>query len=244
MQPLGQSPWEGRSTRQKRKSGDRPGDSLGVVWPRWEGRRAFGVSHSDTVDEPLFIPATLRKNRMPDRSRKAVTLVLGGVRSGKSRYGQTLAERAGSVGFIATAQPVDDEMRRKIDRHRADRSAAWPTFEEPVAIDRIVRDQSPHFDLLLIDCLTLYVSNLMTKAAGDLAAVDTHVDNLCAAIEAASCSVVMISNEVGSGIVPAFASGRLFRDLLGETNQRMARLSDDVIFMVAGLPSPLKGALA
>ena len=181
---------------------------------------------------------------MPDRSSKTVTLVLGGVRSGKSRYGQTLAERADSVGFIATAQPVDDEMRRKIERHRADRSAAWPTFEEPVAIDHIVREQSRNFDLLLIDCLTLYVSNLMTKAACDVAAIDHHIDNLCAAIEAAACSVVMISNEVGSGIVPAFASGRLFRDLLGETNQRMARLSDHVIFMVAGLPSALKGAVA
>jgi adenosylcobinamide kinase / adenosylcobinamide-phosphate guanylyltransferase len=181
---------------------------------------------------------------MPDRFGKAVTLVLGGVRSGKSRYGQTLAERAANVGFIATAQPVDDEMRRKIDRHRADRSAAWATFEEPIAVDRIVREQSGNFDLLLIDCLTLYVSNLMTNAADDRSAIDTHIDALCAAIEAASCSVVMVSNEVGSGIVPAFPAGRLFRDLLGETNQRMARLADHVIFMVAGLPLALKGALA
>lgn len=202
------------------------------------------MSYRDCADEPLFLPATLRKSHMPDRFGKAVTLVLGGVRSGKSRYGQTLAERAANVGFIATAQPVDDEMRRKIDRHRADRSAAWATFEEPLAVDRIVREQSGNFDLLLIDCLTLYVSNLMTKAPGDGSAIDEHIDALCAAIEGASCSIVMVSNEVGSGIVPAFPAGRLFRDLLGETNQRMARLADHVIFMVAGLPLALKGALA
>ena len=208
------------------------------------GPKAFDPSQRDRAGKPLLHPAALRKNRMPDRSTKTVTLVLGGVRSGKSRYGQTLAERAGSVGFIATALPSDDEMRRKIDRHRADRSTAWPTFEEPVAIDSVVREQSNHFDLLLIDCLTLYTSNLMSHTASDADAMLKHVDSLCAAVTDAECSVVMVSNEVGSGIVPAFASGRIFRDLLGEINQRIARQADNVLLMVAGLPLVLKGVLA
>lgn len=181
---------------------------------------------------------------MLGRSPKTVTLVLGGVRSGKSRYGQTLAERAHSAAFLATALPSDDEMRRKIDRHRADRCPTWPTFEEPVAIDTVIREQSPHFDLLLIDCLTLYTANLMQHTGNDADAILSHAEGLCQAIADSESSIVLVSNEVGSGIVPAFASGRLFRDLLGEINQRMARQADHVLFMVAGLPLALKGATA
>ena len=242
MQPLEQLLREGRLHLLKRKSGDRPDEF--AAFRDLDGRVAEHSTHVTVteLDAPPFLPAT-RKSRMPDR-RKTVTLVLGGVRSGKSRFAQTLAERAASVAFLATALPCDDEMRRKIERHQAERPASWTTFEEPVELDRVLREQSPTFDMLLIDCLTLYTANLMHQTDSDRAAVQAHVDRLCAAVAAAGSSVVMVSNEVGSGVHPESALGRHFANHLSELNQRMAQLADRVILMVAGLPMVVKGGVA
>lgn len=172
-----------------------------------------------------------------------VTLVLGGVRSGKSRYAQQLAARAGRVTFIATAERRDDEeMQRKIERHRAERPEHWATIEEPLdlaAAIESVRD----CDLLLIDCLTLFAGKLLEVCGESTTNIASRIDALCAALSSASCSVVMVSNEVGSGIVPAFEMGRRYRDLLGEINQRVAAVADHVVLMIAGLPLVLKGSL-
>jgi adenosylcobinamide kinase/adenosylcobinamide-phosphate guanylyltransferase len=180
---------------------------------------------------------------MQQGSTHSVTLVLGGVRSGKSRYAQQLAERATHVTFVATAERRDDEeMRLKIERHRADRPGNWTTVEEPLhlAAAIAVADRS---GALLVDCLTLFAANLLEGYGESEFALQAEIDSLCEALCAASTTVILVSNEVGSGVVPAYVSGRRFRDLVGEINQRVAAVSDTVVLMVAGLPLALKGSL-
>ena len=180
----------------------------------------------------------VRELRGDNQSDRSVTLVLGGVRSGKSRYALALAERlAGPRVFVATATVTDEEMEAKIARHRLERSDAWTTVEEPVELGRVVREFGAESGAILIDCLTIFAAHAM---GGREAEIDALVD----ALGKAACHVVMVSNEVGSGVVPAYESGRKYRDLLGEINQRMVCVADDVVLMVAGLPLVLKGRAA
>jgi adenosylcobinamide kinase/adenosylcobinamide-phosphate guanylyltransferase len=173
-----------------------------------------------------------------------VILILGGVRSGKSRYAQQLAQRANRVTFVATAERRDDEeMRQKIERHRAERPSNWATIEEPLNLAHVVRSAEANSDVILIDCLTLFASNLLEAHGENLSLAQPQIDDLCAALQSASCTVILVSNEVGSGVVPAYALGRRFRDLVGEINQRVAAVADSVLFMVAGLPLALKGSV-
>ena len=180
---------------------------------------------------------------MDMQSSRDVTLVLGGVRSGKSRYALQLASQVESVTFLATAERRDDEeMKRKIDRHRAERPQHWATIEEPLelaAAIKAVRD----CDLLLIDCLTLFAGKILDVHSDDPEALYRNIDELSVTLKEPPCSVVLVSNEVGSGVVPAFEMGRRYRDLLGEINQRVAAIADHVVLMVAGLPLALKGSL-
>jgi len=181
---------------------------------------------------------------MPQHQPATVTLVLGGVRSGKSRFAQQIAERAARVTFIATAERRNDaEMSAKIERHRASRPETWATIEEPLHLAAAIREAGRDADVLLIDCLTLFASNLLEACDRDPAQLQAHIDQLCAALGAATCSIILVSNEVGSGVVPAYELGRRFRDLVGELNQRVASVADTVLLMVAGLPFPLKGSL-
>jgi adenosylcobinamide kinase / adenosylcobinamide-phosphate guanylyltransferase len=178
-------------------------------------------------------------------SNRDVTLVLGGVRSGKSRYALQLASRAQRVTFLATAERRengDEEMQRKIERHRAERPQHWATIEEPLNLAAAIESVNG-CDLLVIDCLTLFAGKLIEIHGENLAAIEASVDSLCAALTASKCSIVLVSNEVGSGVVPAFELGRRYRDLLGEINQRVAAIADHVVLMVAGLPLALKGSL-
>ncbi len=171
----------------------------------------------------------------------SVTLVLGGVRSGKSRYAHTLAERHPRVTFIATAERRDDpEMHAKIDLHRAQRPAHWATIEEPLEIAPAIAAAATSSDAILIDCLTFYASNLLEAHGADHLLLRHETEKLCATLRTAPCPIVLVSNEVGSGVVPAYASGRHFRDLLGELNQRVATVAGSVVLMVAGLPLTLK----
>jgi adenosylcobinamide kinase/adenosylcobinamide-phosphate guanylyltransferase len=172
---------------------------------------------------------------------RAITLVLGGVRSGKSRCVQTLAAGISPVAFVATARRSDAEMRRKIERHRADRPKEWQTIEEPLALDRVLAEEGPNYRIAVVDCLTLYAANLLEAERGNLIAVEERLQKFYAALRSAPCSVALVSNEVGSGIVPPFPEGRKYRDLLGEINQRVASAADNVLLMVAGLPLVLKG---
>ena len=163
-------------------------------------------------------------------------LILGGARSGKSRHAQALAEgMAADRIFIATAQAFDDEMRERIVRHRADRDASWRTIEAPVRLPQAIAGQDGA-GVLLVDCLTLWASNLLL---GD-EAIDRHLARLDAALTAARGTVVLVTNEVGWGIVPDNALARRFRDLAGIVNQRVASAADRVELVVAGLPMVLK----
>lgn len=170
-----------------------------------------------------------------DRTR--TMLVLGGARSGKSRYAQGLAEAAGGrLVFVATAQAFDAEMEDRIGRHRADRDARWTTVEAPIDLAGAIRAAGGADAVLLVDCLTLWASNLLL----DEEAADTRIDALLAAIQAASGRVLLVANEVGLGIVPDNALARQFRDLAGTINQRIAAAVDRVHMTVAGLPIVVK----
>ena len=175
--------------------------------------------------------------------RNSVTLVLGGVRSGKSRFALNLASRTDSVTFVATARPLDDEMRRKIERHRRERPAEWSTREEPLKLDEAIAKSEDVSEWIIVDCLTLFAANLLEAHSENQDAIWASIDALCLALKKTNGRVVLVSNEVGSGIVPAYAAGRQFRDLLGEINQRVAAIAGNVVLMVAGLPVWIKGSL-
>jgi len=180
---------------------------------------------------------------MQQGSTHSVTLVLGGVRSGKSRYAQQLAERATHVTFVATAERRDDEeMHLKIERHRADRPSHWTTVEAPLHLAAAIA-AAGRSGTVLVDCLTLFAANLLEAHAESEFALQAEIDSLCEALRAVPVTVILVSNEVGSGVVPAYVSGRRFRDLVGEINQRVAAVADTVVLMVAGLPLALKGSL-
>ena len=164
-------------------------------------------------------------------------LILGGARSGKSRYAQTLAEAFdGDLIFIATGEAFDDEMAERIAHHRADRGPRWDTVEAPLALDEAIRARAAPGKLLLIDCLTLWVSNLM-HAERDIVAA---TDELIAAMGDARGPVILVAYEVGLGIVPDNALARRFRDEAGRVNQAVAAAANEVSFIAAGLPLRLK----
>jgi adenosylcobinamide kinase / adenosylcobinamide-phosphate guanylyltransferase len=173
----------------------------------------------------------------PELCPRRVTLVLGGARSGKSRYAQILASRYRRVTFLATARPSDAEMRARIALHRRDRPASWKTVEAPLDLHKTITSESLKADLLLVDCLTLFLANAMRKRRSARLATE----QLCRAIRSSRASVIVVSNEVGSGIVPAYRSGRRYRDLLGEMNQEIAKIADQVVLMIAGIPLTVKG---
>ena len=181
---------------------------------------------------------------MQKNQGNSVILVLGGVRSGKSLYAQQLAEHSSRVTFVATGERRDDEeMHRKIERHRADRPAHWTPVEEPVALGRVVQTREDNCDAILIDCLPLFGANLMEACGSNEAGLEACVEDLCVALKTTSRKVIIVSNEVVSGVVPAYELGRRLRDFVGEINQRVAAVADTVLLMVAGLPLILKGSL-
>lgn len=180
---------------------------------------------------------------MQEPHRNRVTLVLGGVRSGKSRFALEIASRGRNVTFIATARASEEEMRRKIERHQSERPSHWRTREEPLHLGEVISSEQDASEATIVDCLTLFAANLMEALGEDRAAIDAEIDAVCSALDRTDRRIVLVSNEVGSGIVPEYAAGRQFRDLLGEINQRVAAVADNVVLMVAGLPLPIKGTI-
>ena len=178
---------------------------------------------------------------MQEAHPNTVTFVLGGVRSGKSRFAQRIASGSGSVIFIATAKPSDPEIELRIERHRKSRPAAWRTLEVPVDLDLAISSLQDPKRLAVIDCLTVYLANVMSKAQGKELVIKEHTERLCSALEGTKSSIILVSNEVGSGVHAPTATGRLYCDLLGELNQRVAAIADNVVLMVAGIPVPVKG---
>jgi adenosylcobinamide kinase/adenosylcobinamide-phosphate guanylyltransferase len=169
-------------------------------------------------------------------SHSQLTLVLGGARSGKSRYAESLITACSPPwAYVATAEPLDDEMRARIAEHRARRGADWRTVEAPRDLAGVLAG-NPAGGAVLVDCLTLWLSNLMLAGA-DIDAEAARLESVLAAI---SGPVVLVSNEVGLGIVPDNALARRFRDAQGRLNQRIAARVDRVVLMVAGLPLVVK----
>jgi adenosylcobinamide kinase / adenosylcobinamide-phosphate guanylyltransferase len=163
-------------------------------------------------------------------------LVLGGARSGKSRYALDQAAQSGRrVAFLATARALDGDMAARIARHRAERPAHWTTLEEPQDIVAACRRAATVHDLIIVDCATVWVANLMDRGDDD-AAVLAAADDLAKLQRERVLSLVIVSNEVGEGVHPSTELGRRFRDLLGFVNQRLAAAADRITLMVAGLP--------
>lgn len=167
-------------------------------------------------------------------------LVTGGARSGKSAFAQEEARRLGGdgVSFIATAQALDEEMRLRIAAHRFERPREWETLEEPLAVPAALRQA--RYEVVLLDCLTLWVSNLLLHGVADLEALRPHVEALLDERQKTGKRLVVVTNEVGMGIVPEGALARRYRDLLGWANARLAREASAVYLMVSGLPLKLR----
>jgi len=166
--------------------------------------------------------------------------VLGGARSGKSRFALESQPATARVTVVATAQAGDADMAARIARHRAERPRAWRTVEEPYDLVARVRDACADADAVLVDCLTLWVSNLMLRGDAD-AWIVKQAAELADLLQTVSAALTLVSNEVGEGVHPATEDGRRFRDLLGAVNQRIAAAAARVVFMVAGLPLVVKG---
>ena len=184
---------------------------------------------------------------------KELIVVLGGARSGKSAFALKLAREAGGrVLHVATAWPGDEEMRWRVARHRRARPQSWRLLEEPLAVAQVLAALLDDADIVLIDCLTIWVSNLLLSAVSEGAVrgqqeaeaaervVDEAIGALLRCYRQGKASFVIISNEVGMGLVPEHPLGRLFRDALGRANQRLAGRADKVYFLLAGMAVDVK----
>ncbi len=183
---------------------------------------------------------------------KQVVLVLGGARSGKSQFAQELASRLGKeVLFAATSEALDEEMRQRIEEHRRVRPANWRTVEAPLRVGCRITEEIGDARVVILDCLTLLVSNVIGQCGdpeqvdAELAAekVAAEIAGLVDCIDRAEASFLLVSNEVGMGLVPENRVGRLYRDLLGRANRELAQRADVVCFLIAGIPVTIKGAL-
>ena len=169
-----------------------------------------------------------------------IHLVLGGSRSGKSRYAEELAKNQNRpVLYIATCrtQGMDQEMKDRVNRHQLDRPENWLTLENRFDLAEIVKEYSDH--CLLLDCLTLWMGNAM-ETMNDEKEISNHLDRACSEVRKQGSSLLVVSNELGMGLVPETPIGREFRDLCGRANQQIAAAADNVTFMVAGIPLQIK----
>ncbi len=181
---------------------------------------------------------------------KRCILITGGARSGKSRFALALAKKlAQPVLFVATAVAGDEEMKRRIENHRRERPAEWRTLEATTGIGTHIRKELGEARVVIIDCIALLVNNVLsqhgysvsseTETLSEQQVID-EISQLVACIKATDATFIIVTNEVGLGIVPADKATRLYRDLLGRANQMLASCADEVHFMVAGLPVKVK----
>lgn len=172
-----------------------------------------------------------------------ITLVLGGARSGKSSYAEKAADQwldgtpKGERVYLATAQAFDEEMSKRVEAHKTRRGKNWRTIEEPLQLTQTLTREMAEKRLILVDCLTLWLSNLMLSDAE----VNREIDGLCEFLKNATGDFLIVSNEVGNGIVPENKLAREFRDIQGIANQRIAEITDKAVLITAGLPLVLKG---
>ena len=180
-----------------------------------------------------------------------LTLILGGARSGKSTFAEKMAaDGGGKVVYIATAEAKDDEMVARIKKHQAERPLSWQTREIPTNIATHLAQNPIETDVVLLDCVTLLVTNILMATNPDLddldeamseTAVSAEISALISTIQQSDAHWLIVSNEVGLGLVPPYPIGRLYRDTLGRANQQLAQAADHVYFLVAGLPMVVKG---
>jgi adenosylcobinamide kinase/adenosylcobinamide-phosphate guanylyltransferase len=177
---------------------------------------------------------------MPESSTKEFVFVLGGARSGKSSWAlRYTEERYESYLFLATAEVMDEEMAERVRLHQESRSAKWRLLEEPLKLAAALETKCAGVDAVLIDCLTVWLSNVLLKMGGEQ--VVQYEDQLLKSFSGRDQAIIVVANEVGTGVVPEYALGRKFRDLAGSLNQRIAGMADKVFYMIAGLPMCLKG---
>lgn len=177
--------------------------------------------------------------------KKELILILGGARSGKSEYAQKLAgQRGHRVLYVATATAGDEEMEARIAAHRASRPSHWRTLEVPAGVGKALEEAISDAEVVVLDCLTLLVANLMMDKEASQESLEEQVfaelESLAEVYAAHEATFIVVSNEVGMGIVPAYAMGRVYRDVLGRANQWVATRADKVILLIAGLPIELK----
>jgi len=175
----------------------------------------------------------------------SMTFILGGARSGKSRFAQELAAKLGKkVLFVATCEPLDEEMNARIEVHKRSRPSTWKTLETPTDVAKAMRSKIGDAEVVIIDCLTLLVSNLMGTEDTDAETLEKRVsaelEDLVAFMRTTEAHFIIVSNEVGLGLVSPYPAGRVYRDALGMANQMLAKNADEVYFMVAGIPIELK----
>lgn len=190
---------------------------------------------------------TLESQQLEANRMGQLILVLGGARSGKSTFAQQLAEKMGGerVLYVATAKAGDKEMQQHIEKHQRERPTDWRTLEAQRNVGRAITRHIGDAEVVLMDCLTMLVSNLLmdvedASTAETKAKVMTEVQGLTTCAERAPGPLIVVSNEVGMGLVPPYPLGRTYRDLLGQANQALAQKADEVYFMVAGIPIPIK----
>lgn len=178
-----------------------------------------------------------RQSARPAKGR--MIFVLGGAACGKSEVALRLAGPRGPHAFIATGQGLDDEMVVRIARHRATRAPVWETVEEPMEVEAWIAKHGSRYRTILLDCVTLWLSNLIGIGLSE-ATVLTRVASLLRAMRATAARIVIVSNELGLGLVPAEPTARAFRDLAGRVNQHIAAEADEVQFIITGLPLRVK----
>ena len=172
---------------------------------------------------------------------KRMIFITGGSQSGKSRYALDYANRHFLRKlYLATSEALDEEMVRRIELHKKARGREWQTVEEPIEVVSRIRQYADKVDIILLDCMTLWLSNLLLRWDQEQKIID-EIGRLSETIREIETPLIMVSNEVGMGLVPVDPLGRRFRDLSGVANQRMAEAADTVIFMVSGIPMFLKG---
>jgi len=171
-----------------------------------------------------------------------VILVTGGARSGKSRLAERLAEGFAPLrGYLATGEPGDAEMADRIARHRGRRGPEWQTVEEPLQVTEAIAANDGRFSVLLLDCVTLWLSNLLFRGEGGAAGALSRVEAFTRSFGSLKTPLIIVTNEVGSGIVPEHPLARSYRDLAGEANEMIAARADEVYVCISGLPLKLKG---
>jgi len=176
----------------------------------------------------------------------SLTLITGGARSGKSTHALNLANEADNVLFVATAQAFDDDMRHRIANHKLERPSHWGTLEAPQQVGQALTANDYPATTIIIDCLTMLTSNIILALGDDIdtptaeQAIKHEIDQLLTAYQRKRHNMIIVTNEVGLGIVPAYKLGRIYRDALGRANQQVAAVADQVIFMVSGIPMNVK----